>query len=225
MADPNEHWTEMWQEANIPWQRDAVDVFLKKYLQDLTNDKEHASILITLCGKSLDLPWLCTQGHTVVGVELSEVAATQLFEENSIPYSVSDQGKFKVFVAKERNLSFYAGDFFELSPTIVGTFDAIWDHHAFSAINPDSRTKYITLLFSLLKPRGRILLSNFEYETKHNGAPYSLPSSLVKQLFEDKFEVELKERIGPDAPFHQRAMKQLKVEGLYRPIHLLSRKH
>ena len=187
----------------------------------LTNYKEHASILVTLCGKSLDLPWLCTQGHTVVGVELSEIAATQLFEENGIPYSVSDQGKFKAFVAKDRNLSFYAGDFFELSPTVIGTFDAIWDHNALGAINPDSRAGYAKILSSLLKPGGRILLSNYEYETKREGPPYSLPSSLIGQLFEDKFEIQLKEKVGSTSEFIQKARKRLKIDDLYRPIHLL----
>ena len=44
---------------------------------------------MTLCGKSLDLVWLSQQGHNVVGVEISNLAAEQLFEENGIAYSVA----------------------------------------------------------------------------------------------------------------------------------------
>ena len=62
---------------------------LQNHLHLLTSGRAKISILVTLCGKSLDLPWLCEQGHDVVGVELSAVAAKQLFEENNIPYSVS----------------------------------------------------------------------------------------------------------------------------------------
>lgn len=47
------------------------------------------SILVTMCGKSLDLLWLCSRGHSVTGVELSSVAVDQLFKENTIPYTVN----------------------------------------------------------------------------------------------------------------------------------------
>lgn len=49
------------------------------------------SVLVTLCGKTLDLLWLCEQGHEVTGVELVEVAAKEFFEENNVAYSVSSE--------------------------------------------------------------------------------------------------------------------------------------
>ena len=62
---------------------------IQKNLHLLTSGRTKISILVTLCGKSLDLLWLCEQGHDVVGVELSEIAVKQLFEENGIPHSIS----------------------------------------------------------------------------------------------------------------------------------------
>ena len=50
-----------------------------------------ASVLVTMCGKTVDIPWLCEKGHSVTGVELSPVAVQQLFQENSIPYTVSGE--------------------------------------------------------------------------------------------------------------------------------------
>ncbi len=53
----------------------------------LTQDRPSISILVPLCGKSLDLHWLYQHGHSVVGVELSGLAAKQFFEENGIQYT------------------------------------------------------------------------------------------------------------------------------------------
>ena len=50
-----------------------------------------ASVLVTMCGKTVDIPWLCEKGHSVTGVELSPTAVQQLFQENSIPYTVSGE--------------------------------------------------------------------------------------------------------------------------------------
>ena len=36
-------------------------------------------VLVPLCGKSVDLPWLAAQGHSVIGVELIETAVEALF--------------------------------------------------------------------------------------------------------------------------------------------------
>ena len=60
--------------------------------------KSGCSIFVPLCGKTLDLIWLNEKGHTVMGCELSEVAAKQFFEENKIPYSTS--GLYIVFMIR-----------------------------------------------------------------------------------------------------------------------------
>ena len=36
------------------------------------------SILVPMCGRSLDLLWLCSRGHSVTGVEISSIAVGQL---------------------------------------------------------------------------------------------------------------------------------------------------
>ena len=46
-------------------------------------------MLVTMCGKTVDLEWLCSRGHSVTGVELSPLAVEQYFKENSIPHTVT----------------------------------------------------------------------------------------------------------------------------------------
>ena len=50
--------------------------------------REGVSILVTMCGKSVDMIWLCERGFSVTGVELTEKAVKEFFEDNSIPYTV-----------------------------------------------------------------------------------------------------------------------------------------
>ena len=199
---------------------DKVDAILQKYLKQLCGDKENISILVTLCGKSLDLPWLADQGYSVVGCELSELAGQQLFEENNIPFSVATVGEFKVFSATDKKLKFYTGDFFKVNAALVGTFDVIWDHNAFGAVSPNNRSRYIEILSSLLVPGGKILLSNWEYDqSKRNVAPYSLNSDQIKEYFGASFEVELLERMDYNNSFFT---KKFNLDWGYRPIHLLT---
>ena len=47
------------------------------------------SILVTMCGKSVDLLWLCERGHSVIGIEISPIAVGQLFTDNSIPVTIT----------------------------------------------------------------------------------------------------------------------------------------
>ena len=46
-------------------------------------------MLVTMCGRSVDLKWLCSRGHSVTGVELSPLAVEQYFKGNSIPHTVT----------------------------------------------------------------------------------------------------------------------------------------
>ncbi len=184
-------WIAKWKDGLTGWHRDNIDINLQAYLKELTKGEVNCSVLVTWCGKSLDLIWLCSQGHTVVGTELSEVAAKQFYEENEIPYSVSQEGEFTIYQASDRKIKFIVGNSYNITPDIAGSFDAVWDHNAFGAALPTDRNRYKSILISLLKPGGRILISNWEYgEKKRDMAPFSVPSVEVKDTFKE-FDVEL----------------------------------
>lgn len=219
-APTTEWWKERWEAGTIGWHMLEVDKYLKKHLIGLTDGKP-SSILVSWCGKSLDLLWLCEQGHTVVGVELSELAVLQLFKENGIPHSVSERDGFKVYTATDRNLTVYSGSMFDFNPQIAGcSFDAIWDNHALGAVNPSERGKHIAVLQNVLRPHGRILLSHFEYDpSEHEGPPFSLSPSQILALFKEAFEVELVEHIDMTGSV---VANRFNLTWAKRPIHLLS---
>ena len=217
-----DEWKERWDRGQASWHRDTVDARLKSHLDRLTGGKKHISILVTWCGKSLDIPWLCEQGFDVVGVEISETAAQQLFEENGIPYDTAQEGVFKVHKARDRPLKIFTGDYYKLTPEVCGTFEAVWDHNAFGAVEPSNRELYIQVLVSLLKPNACILVSNWEFDqTKRSKAPFSVPTQLIKGLFEEKFIVEFLDSSNYYTPYFT---KKFNLEWGNELLHLLSLK-
>ena len=66
----------------------------------------------------------------MVGIELSEIGVLEFFEENGIPYSVTKEGEFAVYEAKDRKLKLINGDFYKVTPEVAGTFEAVWDSSA-----------------------------------------------------------------------------------------------
>lgn len=215
-------WQGIWTKSNgrPGWQVDVVDAYLQKYMSRLTEGQEKVTILVTWCGKTLDMIWLSEQGHTVVGVEFCEVAIDQFFSENDIAFTMTERDGYKVFKATGRDITIYCGDMFQFSPSIAGTmFDVIWDHNSLGACNPSQRRQHIDVVRSVLNPHGRILLSHYHYDvTEHGGPPFSLSPELIQELYKEYFSVELVEHVDvSDGGTAQR----FKLSWNKRPIHFL----
>lgn len=80
-------WDRLYQEQKDEWTNLAVDKELLKFHDEVTEGKAGLSILVPMCGKSKVLLSFAEEGHSVVGIEWSEPAVKQFFEENSIPYN------------------------------------------------------------------------------------------------------------------------------------------
>ncbi len=108
-------------------------------------------------------------------------------------FLVSTKENATVYSNEDKNIKFIIGSIYDPSiiDTIgVGRFDGIWDCNALVAVNPDDREKYINILCSLLKPKGRILLSTFDYDQSvHRSFPHSVSERIVKSLFEPQMTV------------------------------------
>jgi thiopurine S-methyltransferase len=76
---------------------------LAKHVNKLIGGKSSAKILFPFCGKSLDMNWLASQGHEIVGVEFVEDAVLQFFAEQNIKYEVKEVENFKLFTVIHLN--------------------------------------------------------------------------------------------------------------------------
>ena len=93
----NEHWIQRWEEKNIGFHEKDINSLLVKHFKTLkltTNSR----VFVPLCGKTLDISWLLMLGHDVVGVELSEIAVKELFEELHILPKISTENNGIVFL-------------------------------------------------------------------------------------------------------------------------------
>ena len=154
-------------------------------------------MLVSLCGNSPDMEWLCSKGYGVVGVELSEVAVKQAFDKTEfknaepIPYEITTDGNLKIYSATDgKNMKVYVGNFFDdsLNPKKLGTFPCIWDAHGLVSIPVPQQEPYAKKLLSFLKPGGKMLFSTVKYDLsklKTGPAPAPVPASTLQRLYPD----------------------------------------
>ncbi|XP_062952873.1 thiopurine S-methyltransferase isoform X4 [Cynocephalus volans] len=126
-------------------------------------------------------------GHSVVGVEISELGIREFFMEQNLSYSeepITGIPGAKVFKSHSGNISLYCCSIFDLPRTNIGKFDRIWDRGALVAVNPRDRKCYADTVLSLLRKGFHYLVSVVSYDpTKHAGPPFYVPDAEIKRLF------------------------------------------
>src|SRR5690554_8101334 len=75
-------WHEKWKSNQIGFHLDEANKLLIKHLPSLGVPKG-CTVFVPLCGKRLDLVWLRSEGYSVIGVELSEIALEELADSIS----------------------------------------------------------------------------------------------------------------------------------------------
>ena len=176
-----EFWHERWRTGQIGFHQSAVDRHLKRNWPDL-GVASHSRVLVPLCGKSLDLLWLRERGHSVAGVELSAVALESFCMEYGIPAKRRILDDFEVYEAA--NLQLYCGDFFALTPELLGSVSAVYDRAALISWKPELREAYVAHVTALTSPGTQTLLITLEYpQAQMSGPPFSLGAADVQRLY------------------------------------------
>lgn len=176
-----EFWHKRWQSNQIGFHLPQVNPYLQRFWPPLSLE-EGARVLVPLCGKSLDLLWLARQGHEVLGIELSEKAIEDFFDEQrSDPY-VSTQGPFTVYRAG--SIELWCGDFFALTAGDVADCAALYDRAALIALPPAMREQYAAHLKRIMPKDALGLLIALDYDqTQMDGPPFAVPDDEVQRLF------------------------------------------
>ncbi|XP_041665366.1 probable thiopurine S-methyltransferase isoform X2 [Cheilinus undulatus] len=188
-------WEERWQEDRIGFHQPNVHKMLEAHVDKVVAGRTGVRFFFPLCGKAVDMKWLADMGHSVVGVEISEKAIKQFFEENNMTYSeeaVPGIPGAKVYKGSERNISLYQCDLFNFSSAIGGQFGAIWDRGSLVAISPKDREKYAALIISLMAKDCRYLLDTLLYNPElYSGPPFFVPDEQVHSLYGSSCDIEL----------------------------------
>ncbi len=148
-------------------------------------------MLVPGCGRGHEARALAAQPEaTVVGLDLSPLAVAQAQK-----------------LGTPANLSFIAGDFFQLPPDLAGSFDWVVEHTCFCAIEPQMRQNYVRGAVNALRPGGKFF-GIFYMNPGHDTAPpFPVTREELSALFDPHFR--LLEEWVPQNSFPGREQREL----------------
>jgi thiopurine S-methyltransferase len=191
MQKQNSYWLELWQLNNIHFHEKEGTPFVINHFKPL-NLKPDATVFVPLCGKSKDLLWLMKQGHQVIGIELSQIACNDFFEELNIKPTIHQNESFTIY--QYNNLTIFCGDLFNLKKSYLPKIDMVYDCKALIALPPATRKQYVDHLIKCLGHDITILLLSLESHDAISGPPFVVTREEINQLYSPYFNIQELER-------------------------------
>ncbi|MCW8332001.1 thiopurine S-methyltransferase [Photobacterium sp. SDRW27] len=174
-----EFWHSRWAENRIGFHLNDINPVLTKYWPAVKATRTD-TVLVPMCGKSVDLTWLAEKHNKVVGIELSDIAVRAFFSEQFYIPMVTSLGNGQT-VYDFDEITIYCGDFFA---TRIEPVEVVYDRAALIAMPQEMRQMYADHLLSMVKAGGRILLVTLDYpQAEMDGPPFSVTKDEVEQLF------------------------------------------
>lgn len=189
-------WHKRWETNDVAFHRSEPNPLLIKYFSELSLAKG-SRVFVPLCGKTVDIAWLLTNGYRVAGVELNEMAVRQLFEGLETEPHVEDVDGLKHYSAG--NIDIFVGDIFDLTGEILGPVDAVYDRAALVALPVEMRKRYTSHLMNITNKAPQLLIC-YEYDQLHmEGPPFSVSKSEVNQHYANSYDLKCVESLNmPD---------------------------
>ena len=179
-------WHQKWAANDISFHESKVNPLLVTYFKALSLAKG-SRVFVPLCGKTLDIAWLLSNGYRVAGAELSELAITQLFEALGIQPEIRNIGDVKHYSATAFDI--FVGDIFDLKYAMLGVIDAIYDRAALVALPENMRVRYTQHVTDITDNAPQILIT-FDYDQKlMDGPPFSISSEEVNRHYKDSYKI------------------------------------
>lgn len=187
-------WQNAWQTQQTGFNQSKPNAMLKQHFDKLNIPKK-GLIFVPLCGKSVDMLWLLSQGYDVVGVELHEQAVKEFFNDHELCATVTahpTQPNLKQYRAayQEQTLTIWVGNLFDVQPDDIGQIDAVYDRAALVALPDDvperMRWQYTQHLGTLTGYAPQLLLA-FSYDDDSAITDKALPPFLVTRAALDDY--------------------------------------
>ena len=205
-------WLSRWQDGWTPFHSADVNPTLARFWPGLELNAA-CTVLVPLCGKSVDIWHLNRLGHPVIGVELSPIAVTQFFQEAGVKPEVDTAGPFTRY--RSGDVTILHGDFMALTRKEAPDVAAWWDRGALVALPPELRDPYAATLLGLIQPQARGLLATIEYDpAEMDGPPFAITEEEVQRLFGSHVTVTRLMSETSDAPptLAERGLKRVTVQ-------------
>ena len=200
----HEFWHTRWEKGEICFHEGSVNKYLHDHWPEFASDRTDA-VFVPLCGKAHDMWWLHDRGHPVIGVELSDVACKDFFEEAEEKAKVHPGEPFTKF--RHDDLELWCGDFFQLVPEDLAHIRMVYDRAALIALPPEMRRDYVNHLTAVIPDGTHMLLITLDYDSAEmKGPPFNVSDPEVHDLYGEDYEIRhvLSQDMGRDNPFAKR---------------------
>jgi thiopurine S-methyltransferase len=181
-------WHQKWESNVIGFHKSEANPLLVNHFASLTLAQANR-VFVPLCGKTLDIAWLMSHGHRVVGVELSEIAVKQLFEALALVPTISKKESLIHYSAD--NIDIFVGDIFHLTKALLGAVDIVYDRAAFVALPLAMRQRYSKQLVEITDNAPQLLIT-FEYDQSlQSGPPFAISNQEMSQHYQNAYDITL----------------------------------
>lgn len=186
-------WHRKWEKNEIGFHQGEANPLLVTHIGALSLPAR-SRLFLPLCGKTLDIHWLLSQGYRVAGVELSRIAIEQLFAELGLVPEIAPSGRLTRYSAA--NIDIFVGDIFNLSHTELGPVDAVYDRGALIALPEGVRSRYASHLMEITG-RAPQLLVTLDYDQRLiDGPPFAVPQREIARHYTHDYD--LRQLAGAD---------------------------
>jgi len=178
-------WTNIYQMETPRWELGQPAPALKDMLSELELDKSR--ILVPGCGSGNDAAHLAQAGHTVTAIDVSEEAIKQARKK---------YGHLSNLAIEQRNI-------FDLPSDWQHSFDFIFEHICYCAVNPQRREELVQTWKNLLTEKGHVLGIFFVRDRRerppYGGSEWEVRERLKKDfnfLFWNRWRQSIDRRMG-----------------------------
>jgi thiopurine S-methyltransferase len=178
-------WYESWDEGGTKTSFHLRDVHPHAAMLAQHGLLDDATVLVPLCGKSVDLPYFAQHARKVIGVELVPQAVTQFFADNALTPAENPPG---VFTAD--NLEIRCCDLFSLTPADLDPVDLVYDRASLIAFPEGMRELYVAKMIELIPPGSRYFINTLEYRPVLPTPPFSVGPEQIEQYYGATFDIE-----------------------------------
>ncbi len=184
-------WIERWKNRQIGFHESETNALLRKHLPEAWK-VSGKKVFVPLCGKTLSIHWFLELGLDVIGVELSEIAILELFDELNLKPKIEEISFGKKFSSK--SLIVFQSDFFKLSSRELGAIDFSFDRASLVALPKDLRAQYTKHLIEITENAAQLLIV-FEYDqTASTGPPFSISEQEISEHYSKKYSYNCLEK-------------------------------
>ena len=164
-------WEERYQDHDVQWDKGEPSPGLVDWLEE-HGDEHGGKVIVPGCGFGHDVRAWAKSGFDCQGVDIAPSAIKGA--KSQTPDLIT-------------NATFRLGNFLDEEP--FDTFDFVFEHTFFCAIDPSRRTDYLQAVVRHLKPNGQLLAVHYFLPKDEEGPPFGTDRKEILTHFSPHFEL------------------------------------